>query len=186
MSEKSPSKDEALEALDFIVNVLKEHEKDLDRLVNELGTVADQMGETGELTGKVEKIEEKINGLQNDVSNLVKCLSASPRESQVAVAAAAKEPKSDDAAWVEAVNGAPVLFQCKQWEDFQVLASQAQSVSFMFKETERTFEVNALKNNQVIRFSGEIPKFAALLKSWLSKTLEISEKKMLEGVLAIG
>jgi hypothetical protein len=184
MSEKLPSKDEALEALDFIVNVLKEHEKDLDRLVNELGTVADQMGETGELTGKVEKIEEKINSLQNDVSNLVKCFSASPREPQVA--AAAKEPKSDDAAWVEAVNGTPVLFQCKQWEDFQVLAAQAQSVSFTFKETERTFEVNALKNNQVIRFSGEIPKFAALLKSWLSKTLEISEKKMLEGVLAIG
>jgi hypothetical protein len=31
MSRKSPSKDEALEALDFIVSVLKEHEKDLDR-----------------------------------------------------------------------------------------------------------------------------------------------------------
>jgi hypothetical protein len=29
------SKDEALEALDFIVNVLKEHEKDLDKLINE-------------------------------------------------------------------------------------------------------------------------------------------------------
>jgi hypothetical protein len=185
MSEKPPSKDEALEALDFIVNVLKEHEKDLDRLVNELGTVADQMGETGELTSKVEKIEEKINGLQNDVSNLVKCFSASPREPQVAVAAAAKEPKNDNAARLETANGTPVLFQCKQWEDFQVLAAQAQTVSFTFKETERTFEVNALKNNQVIKFSGEMPKFVALLKSWLGKELEISEKKILEGVLAI-
>jgi len=33
MSKKIPSKDEALEALDFIVSVLKEHEKDLDRLI---------------------------------------------------------------------------------------------------------------------------------------------------------
>ena len=49
MSEKTPSKDEALEALDFIVNVLKEHEKDLDRLVSELGSVAGQLGESGEL-----------------------------------------------------------------------------------------------------------------------------------------
>ena len=49
MTEKTPAKDEALEALDFIVNVLKEHEKDLDRLINELGNVAGQLGETGEL-----------------------------------------------------------------------------------------------------------------------------------------
>jgi hypothetical protein len=186
MTEKLPSKDEALEALDFIVNVLKEHEKDLDRLVNELGTVADQMGETSELTGKFEKIEEKINGLQGDVSNLVKCFSASPREPQVVVPTAAKEPRNESAARIEAGSGIPVLFQCKQWEDFQVLAAQAQTVSFTFKETERTFEVDALKNNQVIKFSGENPKVAALLKSWLSKELEISEKKILEGVLAIG
>ena len=43
MSEKAPSKDEAFEALDFIVNVLKEHEKDLDKLVSELDTVAGQL-----------------------------------------------------------------------------------------------------------------------------------------------
>jgi hypothetical protein len=36
MSKKAPSKDDALEALDFIINVLREHEKDLDRLINEL------------------------------------------------------------------------------------------------------------------------------------------------------
>ena len=55
------SKDEALEALDFIVNVLKEHEKDLDKLINELATVTEQLGDTGQINGKVEKVEEKIN-----------------------------------------------------------------------------------------------------------------------------
>jgi len=39
MSRKS-SKDEAFEALDFIINVLKEHEKDLDRLIGKLDEVA--------------------------------------------------------------------------------------------------------------------------------------------------
>src|SRR5512136_1630584 len=72
MSKKQPSKDEALEALDFIVNVLKEHEKDLDRLVSELGTVAGQLGDSGELSGKVKTIEDKIGGLQYDVGNLLK------------------------------------------------------------------------------------------------------------------
>ena len=89
MSRKPQSKDEALEALDFIVNVLKEHEKDLDRLINELGTVTEAIGATGELTSKVEKIEERITGLQNEITNLISYLSTNPREPAPATAAAA-------------------------------------------------------------------------------------------------
>jgi len=50
MTRKAPSKDEALEALDFIINVLREHEKDLDRLINELGTITGRLGDTGEFS----------------------------------------------------------------------------------------------------------------------------------------
>jgi hypothetical protein len=59
MAKNPQQKDEALEALDFIVNVLKEHERDLDKLINELATVTEQMGDTSELSGKVDKVEEK-------------------------------------------------------------------------------------------------------------------------------
>jgi len=165
MSEKPPSKDEALEALDFIVNVLKEHEKDLDKLVGELGSVAGQLGETGELNGKVKKIEDKISGLQNDVSNLVKSLSNSPRESatQVAQTTTVKELKPE-VPRPSLTNGLPLLLQCKQWEDFQVLAAQAQTVSFALKESDKTLEVDALKNNQVITYNGEMPKLSSLVK----------------------
>ncbi len=65
MAKNPQSKDEALEAVDFIVNVLKEHERDLDKLINELATVTEQLGDTGELGDKVEKVEEKITTLQN-------------------------------------------------------------------------------------------------------------------------
>ena len=58
MSKKNPSRDEALEAIDFIVNVLKEHEKDLDKLIGELGTITDKLGDTGEFSGKIEKVED--------------------------------------------------------------------------------------------------------------------------------
>ena len=75
MSKKPQSKDEALEALDFIVNVLKEHEKDLDRLIGELGNVTEQIGDTGELSSKVERVEEKIGNLQNLVTNLLDYIS---------------------------------------------------------------------------------------------------------------
>jgi len=182
MSRKPQGKDEALEALDFIVNVLKEHEKDLDRLINELGTVTEQLGVTGELSGKVEKVEERITGLQNEITNLISYLSASPREAPLQVV---KEPKSE-VVQPEMIHGPPVILRCKQWEDFQSLAFQSQTMSFMVKEAERTFQADALKGNQIVTYSGEIPKWAALLKNWLSKQLEIPEKKILEGVLAIG
>ena len=185
MSKKPQSKDEALEALDFIVNVLKEHEKDLDRLISELGTVTDALGETGELTCKVEKVEERINGLQNEITGLVKYLSSSPREAPLA----APEPttvQKTEVTPASVMHGPPVILRCKQWEDFQTLASQAQTLSFMYKDTEKTFQADALKGNQIITYSGELPKLTALLKMWLSKQLEVPEQKILEGVLAIG
>jgi hypothetical protein len=188
MSRKPQSKDEALEALDFIVNVLKEHEKDLDKLIGELGTVTEQIGVTGDLTGKVEKVEEKVNGLQSEISNLINCLSTSPRE----MPAAAKETKPSASIQVmqpvqaAVVQGPPVILRCKQWDDFLGLAFQAQTVSFMVKEAERTFQVDALKGNQIVTYSGELPKLPALLKVWLGKQLGIPEQKVLEGVLAIG
>ncbi len=185
MSKKPQSKDEALEALDFIVNVLKEHEKDLDRLISELGTVTDALGETGELTCKVEKVEERINGLQNEITGLVKYLSSSPRETPLA----APEPttvQKTEVTPASVMHGPPVILRCKQWEDFQTLASQAQTLSFMYKDAEKTFQADALKGNQIITYSGELPKLTALLKMWLSKQLEVPEQKILEGVLAIG
>ena len=167
MSRKPQSKDEALEALDFIVNVLKEHEKDLDRLITELGTVAEQLGETGELSGKVEKVEERISGLQNEISSLINYLSTSPspREAPVVI----KEQKGE-VVQTGVMHGPPVILRCKQWEDFQTLA----------------FQADALKGNQIVTYSGELPKLTALLKMWLSKQLDIPEKKILEGILAIG
>ena len=181
MSKKPQSKDDALEALDFIVNVLKEHEKDLDRLINELGTVTEALGETGELNSKVEKVEERISGLQNEITSLVNYLSASPRETPVLT-----PQQQAEVAQPSVMHGPPVILRCKQWDDFQTLAFQAQTVSFMYKEAEKTFQADALKGNQIITYSGELPQLTALLKMWLAKQLEIPEKKILEGVLAIG
>ncbi|MGQ9625140.1 MAG: hypothetical protein ACUVUF_03010 [Candidatus Bathycorpusculaceae bacterium] len=186
MSKRSPSKDEALEALDFIVSVLKEHEKDLDRLINELGNITERLGDAGEISGKVEKVEERLTTLQNEITNLISYLSAS-RETPAAQPQAQPQPVERTLpAQIREVRGPPVILRCKQWEDFQTLAYQPQTLSFLYKEAEKTFQVDALKDNQIITYSGELPKPAALLKTWLSKQLEIPEKKILEGILAIG
>ncbi len=192
MSKKPPSKDEALEALDFIVNVLKEHEKDLDRLISELGTIAEQLGETGELTGKVEKVEQRISGLQNEIGGLINYLSTAPRETPTAAQGVVKEQQRSEVVPgnvmqnLPIMQGPPVILRCKQWDDFQTLAFQAQTLSFTIKDPEKTFQTDAIKNNQIITYSGELPKLAVLIKVWLAKQLETSEKRILEGALAIG
>jgi hypothetical protein len=187
---KNPqTKDDALEALDFIVNVLKEHERDLDKLINELATVTEQLGDTGELNGKVEKLEEKINNLQKEVTNLISCLSSAPKQ---ALPAAVKEPTDQAQAAPAApaaamVQGGPsVILRCKQWEDFQTLALHAQTLSFSYKEDEKVFQVDALNGNQIITYSGPLPKFSVIIKASLSKQLDVPEKSILEGVLGIG
>ncbi|MGD0027610.1 MAG: hypothetical protein ABSC91_01565 [Candidatus Bathyarchaeia archaeon] len=184
MSKKPPSRDEALEAIDFIVNVLKEHEKDLDRLINELGTVTERMGDTGELSGKVEKVEERLSTLQNEITNLITYLSG-PHET-ITLSAGQPPNRKEDVTQGKEIRGPPVIMRCKQWEDFQNMASHAQSVSFLFREPEKTFQVDALKNNQIVTYSGELPKSTSLLKAWLAKQLSVEEKNVLEGILAIG
>jgi hypothetical protein len=176
------SKDEAFEALDFIVNVLKEHEKDLDKLINELATVTEQMGDTGQLNTKVEKIEEKINGLQKEVTNLIAYLSSAPKE---ALPATTKEQIVQSAIPITSQGSPTVILRCKQWEDFKTLALQAQTVSYSYKEDEKVLQADALKGNHIVTFSGAIPNFSDVLKAWLSKKLDVSEENVLEGVLAI-
>jgi len=181
MSKKPRASNEALEALDFIVNVLKEHENDLDKLIGELGKVTEQLGNTGELTCKMENVEEKISVLQTEISGLVNYLSrSSPQSSSV--------EKKDETETIQSktVHGPPVILRCKQWQDFQTLAINAQNLSFVYKEIEKAFQANALKDNKIITYNGPLPKFDSLLKIWLSKQLEISSNQILEGVLTIG
>jgi len=155
-----PSKDRALEALDFVISVLKEHEKDLDRLINKLG-------QTAISSEKVEKVEERISSLQTEISNLIKLVSTS-RETPIYA------------------RGPPVIVRCKKWEEFKALAAGADTVSISLKETERTFQADALKEGRVVAYAGKFPEDAGLLKVWLSKELGVSEEKIFEGVLTIG
>ena len=66
---KKPARDDALEAIDFIINVLREHEKDLDRLITELGKITEQLGDTGEVSEKIDKIEGRLSGIQTEISS---------------------------------------------------------------------------------------------------------------------
>ena len=183
MAKNPQSKDDALEALDFIVNVLKEHEKDLDKLINELATVTEQMGDSGELNSKVEKVEGKIDILQKEIANLVSYVSNGVKDS-LPIVAVKPQPSEVATAALVGLGSPSVVLRCKQWEDFQLLAVKAQTLSFSYKDDEKTFQADALKGNQIISYSGTLPKFSSILKMWLSRQLDVPERSILEGALA--
>lgn len=173
--ERKPNKNEALEALDFIINVLKEHEKDLDRLISQLGIITESLGETGEITGKFENIEDRISTLQGEITNLIKYL-GTPRE--------VTSSSSTSSSYTQ--KTAAVNVKCRQWDDFKKLAAGAETVSFLFKEDEPSFQADALKNGRIISYTGEFPQNTSLLKLWLSKELNVAEEDVFEGALNIG
>ena len=179
------SKDKSLEALDFIINVLKEHEQNLDKSISEFAAVTENVGNTDALNGRLEKVEEKIGTLQKEITNLIGILSNSPK---AALSAAIKKPElQTEATYASSMavvqGGSSVTLHCKQWRDFQSLALNAQTVSFSFKEAEKVFQAEALKGNQLILFSGALPNFEIILKTWLSRQLGVAEGNVLEGFI---
>ena len=168
--ERKPAKNDALEALDFIINVLKEHEQDLDRLISQLGNITESLGDTGEISGKIVNIEDRIANLQGEITNLIKFVGA-PKQAP---------------SYTPTPTRTPVTMKCEQWEDFKNMATGAETVSYVFKEAEGSFQADALANGKVVSYTGEFPQNSSLLKLWLSRELDIAEEVIFEGNLKIG
>ena len=200
MAQKKPSKNDALEALDFIIAVLKEHEKDLDRLINELGVITEKIGDKGENSEKIERVENRLSLIQTELSELIKFLSVPGEKPPAALAKAQAEAQAQtpitqvqaetqtriEASQPAFMRGPPVIVRCRQWEDFRLLAQGAETVSFLYKDAEKGFQADALKNGRVLTFNGALPESVKLLKSWLARELGTGETRIFEGVLAIG
>jgi len=170
--ERKPNKNEALEALDFIINVLKEHENDLDRLVSQLGIITESLGETGEISEKIENIEDRISTLQDEITKLI---------THINVPQAAAAPSYSQAP----PPTKQVNVKCRKWEDFKVLAACAETVSYLFKTSENTFQADAVKDDRSVSYTGEFPSNSTLLKAWLSSELNVNKDVVFEGVLNI-
>ena len=182
MAGNAGSKDKALEALDFIINVLKDHEQNLDKSIAELATVAEQISDTNVgLKSKVEGAEEKINNLQKEVTNLISYLSDPPKALALINE---QKPQIGPLSFPLAFQGqSSLIFRCTKWEDFRSLAMNAQMLFFNYKEDFKAFEAEALIENQLIKYAGAIPNFSIVLKTWLSQQLNIIDHSIMEGSL---
>ena len=179
------SKDKSLEALDFIINVLREHEQTLDKAISELATITEKIGNTDALDPKIEKIEEKIGNLQKDLTNLVSYASnASIQDMPVSIKKQELlvQPTSAVSNVIDQKDVSMIL-TCKHWIDFQNLASHAQTLTYNVKEVEKIFQVDACRGNQIIRFFGVLPNVSAIFKTWLCQQLDSPEQNIMEGFL---
>jgi hypothetical protein len=141
------------------------------------------MGDSSELSGKVEKVEGKIDSLQKEVTTLIGHLSSVPKQA-LQGASVMQQPNEEAPATATMVAGAPsVVLRCKEWEDFQTLAESTNTL-IQLQRRRKSLHADALKGNQIITYSGALPKFSAILKTWLSKQLDVPERSILEGVLA--
>ena len=182
MAENPGSKDRSLEALDFLMNVLKEHEQTLDESIHELATVAEQMGNTDALKIKVESAEQKIDSLQKEITNLIGILSNDPKEESSAAIVMHTAPQTQ--VTQATLQNVPFLtLHCKQWEEFQTLSMQAQTLTFNYKEEEKVFQADAIKGNQLIKYKGDSSKLVTILRTWLSIQLKTNERNIIEGNL---
>jgi hypothetical protein len=171
MGELPNSKDKALEALDFIINVLKQHEQTLDKSISDLAEATEGIAGSGAVKDKISKLDEKMVLLQKQVAALASYLAAAPKAPSPAVAA------------VSIQTGPKLVPQCTQWTDFQAQAIHAQTVTFTLKETGQ-LEACALKGNQMFTYLGVPPSLAATLKVWMCRQLAVSESCVFEGSLS--
>jgi hypothetical protein len=164
-----PSRDKSTEHLN-VIDGFKIHGKGMSEVIAHLRTVVEGSASNAEYRPKVKDVESRFSAIQSELLNLISSVSF----------------PSAPSVREEYLHGTPVIIRCKQWEDFKAQASKASTVSFLYRAEERAFQVDALKEDRVYTFSGQLPNDASLLKIFLSKELCVDEGRVLEGVLAIG
>ena len=180
MAEAPGSKDKSFMTLDFIINILKEHEQILDKSIHSLGMVTEQIGDQDGLKVKMEIVGEKINVLQKEIADLTSHLSNDP---VVGLCSSAKMAESLSPSQSMDSSGLSMILCCKQWGDFQVLAMQAQMLTFSMNGGENVLQVEALRENQIITYSATMLDFSPIFKTLLSQQIGISESKVIDGHL---
>jgi hypothetical protein len=165
MAEEGSSK-----VLDVLLNNLRELETNFNFLISQIQNIRDSSSLTGDAAEKFESAKKCLSIIQKEISSLVESVPASDVRTSA----------------VPNAVGPPLIIRCKNWEDFKLNASSAENISFLCREEEKVFQVDAVKGSRIYTYSGQLPTGSVLLKIWLSKELGTETSRVLEGILAIG
>ena len=136
--------EEKIDALDLIIKVLKEHEKELDKLAERLETTL-----SGIKVEKVDqaKIAESLASIKSKIMNISDTLT---------VLETPRPPKL------------PVI-QCGKWIDFKDRSINAKTVTFEIREED--FIINSISNGNVQTYFEHLPELTFQIKEEENKFL---------------
>jgi len=74
LADNPSSSDDYRVALELLTNFLREHEKKVDRAIDLLANIMEQMQPTKDLIDKIAGLEEKIDVLQKQIADITSAL----------------------------------------------------------------------------------------------------------------
>jgi len=160
----------ASEVSDLVLRDLRKFEAEFKRFISQLQKISESGNLSGEDAQKFNNVKKRLSAIQNEISNTVESVST---------------PYTATSSTIN-MHVSPMIIRCKHWEDFKLHALKADAISFLYKEEENVFQVDAVKGGKVYTYSGQLPNNAELLRIWLSREIGVEESNVLEGVLALG
>ena len=159
MSKRSFIENKNPGSLDFIENSLNENSKDLRDLNNEIRELSKQLKDVIELKTVISRLSDLLS----------QSISQRGGETELEKNSTAVDYR------VPNMEGAPIseyfVVKCANWADFEAHAKGVQQVVFAIRESDKVFEADAVKGNQIIAYIGKVPEVSELLKVWLSSKL---------------
>lgn len=161
MSKRSSIENKNPGSLDFIENSLNENSKDLRELISEIREIGQHLEDVDELRIAISRLSDLLNqslSQKGGVTELEKNSTISDRNTS---STNVELPPISTNFVVKSEN----------WADFEVYAKGAKQIVFAIRESDRMFEADAVKGNQMIAYIGKVPELNELLKVWLSYKL---------------
>ncbi len=156
-----------------VLAAIAQNNENLEKTLKTLSRLIDTIDNKSE--ANTNKIILEIIALQKEV----KTLQAQLNESE-------NKPNFMSPTFTQtSINQKMEILQFKNWVEFQIFAGQPQFSAYTYRDTDNLFEINAVKNNQLLVYIGETPKMNIMLRSWLSNQLAVNQERIVEGTIEL-
>jgi hypothetical protein len=152
-------------------------------LENRLSNIADAVDSKNETTS--ERTIAEIQTLQTDIKTLLaqmKKIENTPK-TQNTPNSILLPPTQTNIPFTQTNINQMQIIRFKTWSEFQIFASKHEFSAYTYRDSDRLFEINAVKDNQLLVYIGETPNVTAMLRSWLSNQLGVNQDKIVEGTI---
>ena len=156
-----------------VLAAIAQNNENLEKTLKTLSRLIDTFDNKSEANKN--KIIVEIMALQKDVKTLQAQLNESENKTNL----------MSQTLTQTSINQKMEILQFKNWVEFQIFAGNPQFSAYTYRDTDNLFEINAVKNKQLLVYIGETPKINIMLRSWLSNQLMVSQERIMEGTIEL-